>query len=306
MSHNPDARRNETQPYKTVGPLELEADVYIPDRANPPALLWIHGGALITGHRNNLSAWQRDAYIDAGYAVVSIDYRLAPETKLPGIVEDLRDAWSWLLCDASDKYGFDVDRTAVVGHSAGGYLTLMSGISLDPKPRALVAFYGYGDILGDWYRLPDPYYCKQPAVSRDDAYAQVGGDPVANPQAGSDRGQFYLYCRQNGLWPQVVVGADPDRHPETFRPFCPALNVTRDFPPTMLLHGTADTDVPYSQSVMMREALSDPGVAHELVTIEGGAHGFDGAGMADPGVRDAFGRVLAFLQRHVRDADPSS
>ncbi len=45
---------------------------------------------------------------------------------------------------------------------------------------------------------------------------------------------------------------------------------------TLLLHGTDDTDVPYAQSVIMAEAFKKAGVAHELVTIEGGGHSFDG------------------------------
>ncbi len=67
----------------------------------------------------------------------------------------------------------------------------------------------------------------------------------------------------------------------------------------MLLHGTDDTDVPYAQSVMMAEQLARAGVQHELVTINGGPHGFDGLGLADPVVCDAFDRVLGFLRCHV-------
>jgi dipeptidyl aminopeptidase/acylaminoacyl peptidase len=111
------------------------------------------------------------------------------------------------------------------------------------------------------------------------------------------RDRFYLYCRQQGRWPHEVMGQDPASDAEAFTPFCPVRHVTADYPPTMLLHGDRDTDVPYQQSVMMAEALAEDGVPHELVTIPGGEHGFDAN--EDAPARDVFGRVTAFLRRHV-------
>jgi len=55
--------------------------------------------------------------------------------------------------------------------------------------------------------------------------------------------------RQNGLWPKEVAGFDPDKEPRAFDRFCPIRNVTKDYPPTLLLHGDNDTDVPHQQSV---------------------------------------------------------
>ncbi|MBI2942046.1 MAG: prolyl oligopeptidase family serine peptidase [Chloroflexi bacterium] len=74
----------------------------------------------------------------------------------------------------------------------------------------------------------------------------------------------------------------------------PILHVTRDYPPTLLLHGDQDTDVPYEQSVTMAARLAEAEVAHELVTIPGGGHGFDRE-LERPQVAGAFHRVLTFL-----------
>ena len=63
-----------------------------------------------------------------------------------------------------------------------------------------------------------------------------------------DGGIFYNYCRQSGLWPKAVSGWDPRKESEKFFPFMPVKNVTREYPPTVLIHGTADTDVPLEQS----------------------------------------------------------
>src|SRR4051794_32459384 len=75
--------------YKTVGTHDIRADVYAGEAAGPrPVVVWIHGGALIMGHRGQVERPLRDKLLQAGYVVVSIDYRLAPETKLPAILDD--------------------------------------------------------------------------------------------------------------------------------------------------------------------------------------------------------------------------
>ena len=112
--------------------------------------------------------------LDAGYTIISIDYRLAPQAKLNDIIEDLVDAYRWVRIDGPKLFRIDPNRIAVVGHSAGGYLTLMAGFRLNPRPAALVSFYGYGDIAGDWYSRPDPFYSRQPAVPKEEAYQAVG------------------------------------------------------------------------------------------------------------------------------------
>jgi dipeptidyl aminopeptidase/acylaminoacyl peptidase len=111
--------------------------------------------------------------------------------------------------------------------------------------------------------------------------------------------QFYLYCRQNGLWPLEVGGRDPEREASFFVPYCPTQNISAGFPPTLLLHGDRDTDVPFQQSVLLAEALAQNQVSHELFTMPGRGHGFD-EDMDDRLVEDAFNQVLAFLDKHVK------
>src|SRR5215831_8012036 len=85
-----------TYTYKTATGCSIQADVYRPkDRLIRPVVLWIHGGALIFGRRDNIRPRHLERYLEAGFAVVSIDYRLAPETKLIDILQDVRDAYSW-------------------------------------------------------------------------------------------------------------------------------------------------------------------------------------------------------------------
>ena len=290
----------QTYTFKAVQNCEIQADVYrVSDDVAHPVIVWIHGGALMMGHRSSIGPEQLERYVSAGYTLVSMDYRLAPETKLKAIIEDVQDAYTWVRERGPELFHIDADRIAVIGHSAGGYLTLMTGFCVNPRPRALVSFYGYGDIAGAWYSRPDPFYCQQPSVSEDEAHEAVGGPVVSGTPGPHNRHRFYLYCRQQGLWPKEVTGHDPDTEPAAFDPFCPIRNVTAEYPPTLLLHGDRDTDVPYEQSVVMAEELARVGVEHELITISDGGHGFDGAGMKEPVVAEAFERVLAFLKHHM-------
>jgi acetyl esterase/lipase len=296
-----------TYTIKTVGDCQIRADVYTrPGATARPVIVWLHGGALMVGSRGMIARSQLERYLDAGYAVIAPDYRLAPETKLPEILADVQDAIAWEREEGPQRFGIDGERLAVVGHSAGGYLALLAGCRVRPRPRALVAFYGYGDIVGPWYREPSAFYRRQPLVSEAEARAVVGATEISeSPRRDSaefdavrDRGRFYLYCRQQGRWPQEATGLDPVKDLPALSSFCPVQRVSADFPPTLLLHGVADTDVPYQQSVMMATALAGAGVPHRLVTIPNGEHGFD-AREDDPVVAAALAEALAFLAQRL-------
>jgi len=280
-----------TYTYKTVAATGkgLEADVHQPSGdAKRPVIVFIHGGALMMGDRKmtprpgSLLA----ALLGAGYVVVSIDYRLAPLVKLPAIIEDVQDACNWVRKSGPSLFHIDPEQLFVMGQSAGGYLTQMAGFVVQPRPRALVSFWGYGDIAGEWYARPDPFYCKQALVTKEEA-----------DRPGS--GKLYLYCRQQGLWPKVLTGHDPDAEPRAFDPFCPVRNVTKDYPPILLIHGTKDTDVPYALSVQMDKELTAKGVAHEFITIPDGGHGFRSKVDAEVAAR-TYRQVVEFLGRYRR------
>ena len=287
-----------TYTYKTMQDLLIRADVYrAPDDVVRPAILYIHGGALIMGSRSWLNPVQVQKYLDAGYTIISIDYRLAPQTKLNEIIDDVDEAYRWVRTDGPKLFRIDPTRIAVVGHSAGGYLALMAGVRLKPRPAAVVSFYGYGDIAGEWYSRPDVFYNRQPAVTKEEAQQAVGTRVIAEDQAGN-RERFYLYTRQQGLWPREVVGHDPNKEPRFFDPLCPIRNITKDYPPTLLLHGDSDTDVPFEQSALMARELERRGVRHEFIALPGRGHLFD-MNMSDPMIAAAFDRVLSFLKEQL-------
>jgi acetyl esterase/lipase len=284
--------------YKSVDLCAIKADVYGASSQTRPVVVWIHGGALIMGHRGGIDHALLDKLLKAGYVVVSIDYRLAPETKLPAILDDVRDACRWVLEKGPDLFHADGKRIAVMGGSAGGYLTLTTGYRVEPRPLALVSFWGYGDIAGAWYSRPDPFYSKEPAVPKEEATQAVGGAVISESSGKNNRHRFYLYCRQNGLWPKEVTGHDPDKEPKAFDPWCPVRNISAQYPPTLLIHGTKDTDVPYELSAMTARELARQRIEHELIAIEDAGHGLAGAKPAI--VADTHDRAIAFLNKHLR------
>jgi acetyl esterase/lipase len=293
-----------TYTYKTAGDTKIQAGVYRADDPQPrPVLVWLHGGALIMGNRDGVPKNLRDLCRAEGYILVSFDYRLAPEVKLPAIIEDVQEAFRWLRAEGPKLFHADTRRIVVAGGSAGGYLTLMTGICVQPKPIALLAYWGYGDVDGDWYTKPSEHYRKQPLVSRDEAFQQVGDKIVTGSEPGlKNRGRFYLYLRQNGLWTREVTGFELEKDKARLDPFCPVRNVTKDYPPTMLVHGTEDTDVPYQLSVNMAKELERVGVVHEFVTVPGAGHGLSGGDKKL--VDEAYEKSLGFVRMHMKAASP--
>lgn len=290
-----------TVAFKQVDGHAVRADVYRPKGDQVlPVVVWIHGGALINGYRDGISGRIRRYAMDRGHALVSIDYRLAPETKLPGIISDIEDAFRWLNHDGAKQFHLDASRIAVTGGSAGGYLTFVTGHRVKPRPRALVPFWGYGDLVGDWYSKPSPHpRHNRVKVDREEALQQVAGPIVSDSRdRKGDGGLFYLYCRQTGLWPSLVTdGWDPRKDVEKFAPYMPVRNVAADYPPTLMIHGTADTDVPHEQSVMMASEMKKHGVRHQLISIENGEHGLSGG---DPEkIEAAYRSVEEFLDKHL-------
>jgi acetyl esterase/lipase len=286
--------------YKNVAGLEINADVYrLADEVRRPIVVWIHGGALIMGSRRGISERIKTLVLGAGHILVSIDYRLAPESKLPAVIGDVEDAFRWIRQEGAEKFHGDASKIAVMGGSAGGYLTLVTGYRVEPRPAALVAFWGYGDLIGDWYSTPSPHARHyESKMSSEEAHRQVSGPPISDDRdRKGDGGAFYDHCRQLGIWPREVSGWDPRAEADRFYPFMPLRNVTRDYPPTLLIHGTNDTDVPYEQSVLMAAEFKKHGVEHELITIAGGEHGLGGG---DPRQIDAaYEAAAAFVRRRL-------
>ncbi|MFE8697589.1 alpha/beta hydrolase [Cytobacillus sp. FJAT-53684] len=282
--------------YKKNDHYTLKADFYGTNRKNAPVIVYIHGGGLLWGTREELTEEMVQLYTQNGFALFSIDYRLAPESKLPDILEDVQDALHWVESEGTKYFSINPERIAVMGSSAGGFLALSTGTFIN-KPRALVSFYGYGDISTKWATSPNKYYCQKDSVPKEIAWKLVSNHIITKGTV-EERFLLYLYARQTGEWIQEVTGTNLQFNKEKLLSFSPIHNINEGYPPTLFLHGTNDMDVPYEQSVFMRAALLKKGIETKLITIPNGEHTFD-KDFHHPVVQNALKQVIEFLQVHL-------
>jgi acetyl esterase/lipase len=282
--------------YKKNDHFSLQADFYETNREQAPVVIYIHGGGLIWGTREDITKEMIQLYTSNGFSLFSIDYRLAPESKLPDILEDVQDALLWIESEGPKHFSIDPRKIVIIGGSAGGFLALCSG-TFKHKPRAIVSFYGYGDISASWAINPSSHYLQKDLVPNEIA-EMLQSTHVITEGAIEKRFLIYLHARQQGVWVQKITAVDPMTNKDQLHKFCPIHNITKDYPPTLFLHGTKDTDVPYEQSVFMRAALLKIGVKTKLITIPNGEHVFE-KDFHHPIVQDALKQMIEFLQLHV-------
>ncbi len=116
-----------THTFKQIAGTPLQADLYRPtlDAQPTPIIVWFHGGGLIFGSRRWLNPKVLTRYLAARFAVLTVDYRLAPETKLAAILEDVDDALAWVRQNGH-RLGVDPRQLIVMGEF-GRRVSLVSG-----------------------------------------------------------------------------------------------------------------------------------------------------------------------------------
>lgn len=268
--------------YKRVYTLEIGATLYIPQHTCGQTALWIHGGALVMDNRESLDNDYADElmhFLELGVTLVSIDYRLSPESLLSDILEDITDAFFWVLhgCNGLIAEPSSAGSIFLIGHSAGGYLSQLLAATLIQKPSAVISFYGYCDITAKWYMQPSEHYLMLENINVLESTAYTKQQPAISycPNDLTQlRRKYYIWLRQQGKWTETVAGCPHSSVSEYALQFCPVSTATADYPPTFLVHGSFDTDVPVEQSEIMSRRLGELGVECVFIAIPG-EHGFD-------------------------------
>ncbi|MBM7561428.1 alpha/beta hydrolase [Fusibacter tunisiensis] len=277
--------------YKKVDFCTLEMDVYA-ENDGKPVIIYFHGGGLIFGNRREMTDEQVRFFIESGYNVISVDYRLAPETKLVEIVNDLKDAIDFIKTFDGFMVKLDMSKLIYMGRSAGGYLALLLATYEGYAPAAVVSIYGYGSITSEWYKKPSPYYLTRKRISLEMAESVIGNEAVSDGKM--ERFLYYLYLRQQGKWLDHVAGFDVSLHSEEWKEYSPLERFDGGYPATVLVHGDGDRDVPYEESCKIHKKLCALGVVSRLITVENAGHGFDHS-IEEKRVRGIFEAIVDFL-----------
>jgi acetyl esterase/lipase len=257
--------------YLTASGYEAKLDVYRRRDVTTPqhTLVFYHGGGWIGGTKE-ASFMSVMPWLEMGWNVVNVEYRMARVAPAPGAVEDALCALRYVVSQAK-TYNVDTNKIVVSGESAGGHLALAVGMI--PASAGFTSVCAGGGFTGSDMTVP-----KVAAIINWYGITDLN-DMLAGPNARS-------YALQ---W----VGSATNRD-ALAKSVSPLTYVRSDLPPILSIQGDADPIVPYSQNVRLRDALTKAGVANELFTIPGGGHGNF---KADERTR-AYAKIREFLAKN--------
>jgi acetyl esterase/lipase len=230
--------------YLTASNYEAKLDIYTRRGATTPqpTVVYFHGGFWAAGSKEG-SLMSLLPWMEMGWTVVNVEYRLARVALAPAAVEDCLCALRFIAAQAK-TYNIDVNKIVLTGESAGGHLTLTTGMipesaglgrecaGTTPIPRvaAMVNWFGITDVA----------------------------DVIDGPHAAN------LAI----TW----LGSLPNKD-EIAKRVSPLTWVRAGLPPILTIHGDMDQLVPYDEAVRLHAALTKAGVTNQLLTIPGGKHG---------------------------------
>jgi len=241
--------------YLVANNAPLKLDVYRPTttKSPTPIVMFIHGGGWVAGAKED-RALDTVPYMQMGFAVVNVEYRLGKISPAPAAVEDCLCALHWIGRNAK-KYNFDLNRVIVTGGSAGGHLALTTGMI--PSSAGFDNQCAYEDDE-TW---DGPWTNARPNVAA--IVNWFGITDVADMLQGAPNARSYAVG-----W----LGSLPNRE-DLAKRLSPLTYVRPGLPPILTIHGDADRIVPYSHAVRLQEALNKAGVKNQLFTVPGGGHG---------------------------------
>jgi acetyl esterase/lipase len=231
--------------YLTASNYEAKLDVYsrrgvtIPQ----PTVIYFHGGFWAAGSKDT-ALMSLIPWMEMGWNVVNVEYRLARIALAPAAVEDCLCALRWVAAQAK-TYNFDTSRLVVTGESAGGHLTLTSAMipesaGLDRECATIGTAVPKVAAAVNWFGIAD----------------------VADVIDGPHRANLAV------TW----LGSLPNKD-DIAKRVSPLTYVRPGLPPILTIHGDMDQLVPYDQAVRLHAALTKAGVTNQLLTIPGGRHG---------------------------------
>lgn len=243
-----------------------------------PAVLYIPGGGFIRSHKES-SIQQRLALAEAGYLVASIEYRTVPSGKFPDALVDVKSAIRFLKANA-EKYGLSRNKIAVMGASAGGYLAALTGttnehtsfdlgdfLEEDSSVNAVIDLYGVSNLGNIAKDFSEEIQKKHESAASSEALFLNGIPPFDDPQDDLSK---------------LIQKSDP------------AVYISADTPPFLIMHGDKDQIVSPSQSSYLYDALTESGISAKKYMVKNAEHG--GSYWVQPEIIKIF---VDFLDEHI-------
>ncbi len=273
----------EQVPMRGYDNVAMKMDVLKPQKNEKmPAIVFIAGGGFINANKDS-SIQQRMELANAGYVVASIDYRVAPTAIFPQPLEDVKAAIRYLKAHAG-KFNINPDKIGVMGESAGGYLSAMTGatngmrqfdigedLGQNSNIQAAVDLFGLSDLtrVGSDFSKEVQETHKSPGATE---ALWVNGSPNFG---GKDGG----------------ILADPEKS----KTANPITYISDKTPPFLLMHGDKDTVVSPSQTEILHQALIAHGIESTRYIVKGAQHG--GIYWAQPEVMQV---IIDFFDKHLK------
>lgn len=257
--------------YCTMDGVDLTMDIYYPTTKEKqwPVIVYVHSGGWTSGTKA-VGMVDKETLQEAGFLLVSVEYRLAPTYKFPAMIEDVKCAVRFLRAHA-DEYNIDPERFGAIGLSAGGQLVSLLGLTDQ------TAGFDVGEYLN--------------YSSQVQAVVDICG--VADLTPPFTKTLFFDRME--------VFGTFDDRDP-IFAKASPVSYVTPGAPPFLMFHGEFDTTVPPKQSMRLLNHLDVSGVEAELVLVKNADHSFLSANgkPIDPSLEEIENKIVSFFEQKLK------
>jgi alpha-L-fucosidase 2 len=263
--------------FASVGSAKLALDAYVPKtgRGPFPAIVWVHGGGFVSGDKAQFPRSLLDPIFEAGFAMISLNYRLAPTNPFPACVDDVETGIRYIKEHAADLK-VNPRKLVLMGESAGGLIVSVTGARAKPENRVagVISLFGEHDLIT--------------RVQENPCIMDGRAEPM--PAGG---------CLSPGLKALLNVSAANPESMSIIRQASAVTYVRRDLPPYLLIHGTREFHVPYEQAVSMHDRMQRAGADCTLLSIIGGSHGTGGWEKL-PQAKEYKEQTVAWLKRKLR------
>ena len=234
--------------YERVGDLSLKLDLHTPQAANPPLIVYVHGGAWRGGSKSDVPIAK---LIEHGFAIASVDYRLSTQAPFPAQIQDIKAAIRFLRAKA-ELFHLSTSRIAIIGSSAGGHLAALVGVTNGNKVLE--------GTIGEHLSQSSDVQC---------IVSLFGASNLQTILSQST--EFGLKMRVPAL--QLLLGGQPTEKPDLAKLASPVAHLDKDDPPLLLIHGDADPQMPPQQSQELAKAYEALKLPVQLIMLPGGKHG---------------------------------